>query len=167
MENLRETHQLEKVSRLILFPLPLQGHLNPVLLLANILHARGFSITIILTDFNSPNPSNYSQFTFHSIPDSLSRTGSSTADVIALNSLLNINCVAPFRDCLSQLLSDPSEEPIACLITDAVWHSTQAVANGLKLPRIVLRTSSIPSFLAYAAMPLLQKSGYLPIKGAF
>ncbi|CBI31577.3 unnamed protein product, partial [Vitis vinifera] len=81
-----------------------------------------------------------------------------------LLSLLNINCVAPFRDCLSQLLSNPSEEPIACLITDAVWHFTQAVANSLKLPRMVLRTSSVSSFLAVAAMPYLQKSGYLPIK---
>ncbi|KAL6327330.1 hypothetical protein AAG906_018783 [Vitis piasezkii] len=164
MENSRETHQQKKGFRLVLFPLPLQGHLNPMLLLANILHAKGFSITIIHTHFNSPNPANYPLFTFHSIPDGLSKTESSTADVIALLSLLNINCVAPFRDCLSQLLSNPSEEPIACLITDAVWHFTQAVANSLKLPRMVLRTSSVSSFLAVAAMPYLQKSGYLPIK---
>lgn len=164
MENSRETHQQKKGFRLVLFPLPLQGHLNPMLLLANILHAKGFSITIIHTHFNSPNPANYPLFTFHSIPDGLSKTEASTADVIALLSLLNINCVAPFRDCLSQLLSNPSEEPIACLITDAVWHFTQAVANSLKLPRMVLRTSSVSSFLAVAAMPYLQKSGYLPIK---
>ena len=167
MENSRETHQQKKGFRLVLFPLPLQGHLNPMLLLANILHAKGFSITIIHTHFNSPNPANYPLFTFHSIPDGLSKTEASTADVIALLSLLNINCVAPFRDCLSQLLSNPSEEPIACLITDAVWHFTQAVANSLKLPRMVLRTSSVSSFLAVAAMPYLQKSGYLPIKGEF
>ncbi|KAL6327323.1 hypothetical protein AAG906_018776 [Vitis piasezkii] len=104
---------------------------NPMLLLANILHAKGFSITIIHTHFNSPNPANYP-----SSPSIQSPT----------------------------LLSNPSEEPIACLITDAVWHFTQAVANSLKLPRMVLRTSSVSSFLAVAAMPYLQKSGYLPIK---
>ncbi|KAL6327311.1 hypothetical protein AAG906_018764 [Vitis piasezkii] len=161
MENSRETHQQKKGFRLVLFPLPLQGHLNPMLLLANILHAKGFSITIIHTHFNSPNPANYPLFTFHSIPDGLSKTEASTADVIALLSLLNINCVAPFRDCLSQLLSNPSEEPIACLISDAVWHFTQAVANSLKLPRMVLRTSSVSSFLAVAAMPYLQKNSQL------
>ena len=60
--------------------LPLQGHINPMLDLANILHYKGFSITLIHTNFNSPNPSNYPHFTFHSIQDGLPATEASKND---------------------------------------------------------------------------------------
>ncbi|KAL6311784.1 hypothetical protein AAG906_022908 [Vitis piasezkii] len=150
--------------RLVLFPLPFQGHLNPMLQLANIMHARGFSITIIHTHFNSPNPSNYLHFTFHSIPDGLLKSQASSSDATALIGLLNINCVAPFQDCLSRLLLQTSEEPIACLVTDILWPFTQAVANSLKLPRIVLRTNSAASSLAFATLLSLHERGWLSVK---
>jgi hypothetical protein len=153
--------------RLVLFPLPLQGHVNPMIQLANILHSKGFSITIIHTTFNSPDPSKYPHFTFHSIQEELTETEASTADIIALVSSLNIKCVAPFRDCVSRLLSDVSEDPIACLISDAIFHFTTAVSKGLKLPRIVLRTGGASSFRIFTALPFLKEKGYLPIQGNF
>ncbi|KAA8534143.1 hypothetical protein F0562_031664 [Nyssa sinensis] len=150
--------------RLVLFPVPLQGHINPMLQLANILHSKaGFSITVIHTKFNSPDQSKYPHFKFQPIPDRfLENELASTTDVISLLTVHNVYCVAPFRDCLAGLLSNVSEEPIACLITDALWHFTQAVADSFKLPRIVLRTSSVSSFIASTIFPLLRKKGYLP-----
>lgn len=146
---------------LVLFPVPLQGHINPMLQLANILHAKGFSITIIHTQFNSPTKSKHPHFTFLPISDGLSKTEISREDVIPLLTLLNTNCVAPFRDCLAGLLADG---PIACLITDAILHFSQSVADGFGLPRIVLRTSSISSFLVFAALPVIHEK-YLPKQG--
>ncbi|KAF2318987.1 hypothetical protein GH714_012230 [Hevea brasiliensis] len=70
-------------------------------------------------------------------------------------------CLPNFGD---QLINARYEEPIACLITDADWYFTQAVADSMKLPRLVLRTSNISSFLVYAALPLLLEKGYIPIK---
>ncbi|GJT41120.1 hypothetical protein Tco_0940985 [Tanacetum coccineum] len=55
-------------------------------------------------------------------------------------------------DCLAKLLE---EEPVACLITDAVWHFTQLVADSVKLPRIVLSTSSMSCLPVYAALTSL------------
>ncbi|KDP44851.1 hypothetical protein JCGZ_01351 [Jatropha curcas] len=153
-----------KGRRLVLFPLPLQGHVNPMLQLANILHSKGFSITIIHTTFNSPDPSKYPHFTFHFIQENLTETESSTKDILSLLSLLNIKCVAPFQDCLSTLLSDSLEEPISCLISDAIFHFTQAVSNTLNLPRIVLRTGGASSFLVFSAFPFLKEKGYLPFQ---
>ncbi|CAK9165232.1 unnamed protein product [Ilex paraguariensis] len=161
-EKMKTLMQQKKGRRLLLFPLPLQGHITPMLQLANILHSKGFSITIIHTHFNSPNQFNYPQFTFEPISDGLSENDASTIDVLALISLLNSNCVEPFRDCLARLLSEVAEEPFACLITDAVWYFTQAVVDSLKLPRIVIHTTSVCSFLAFAALPLLREKGYLP-----
>ncbi|KAL6977394.1 hypothetical protein U1Q18_026193 [Sarracenia purpurea var. burkii] len=175
MENQKEDTPLRSGNgrRLILFPLPLQGHINPMLQLADILHSKGsFSITVVHTRFNSPTASKFPHFTFVPISDGLSETEASTADFIALMSKLNINLVAPLRDCLAGLLSsdDVSEEPssrppIACLITDAIWHFSQSVADELEIPRIVLRTSSVSSFLVFAAFPLLREKGYLSKQG--
>ncbi|GAV56822.1 UDPGT domain-containing protein [Cephalotus follicularis] len=153
-----------KGRRLALFPLPLQGHINPMLQLASILHSKGFSITIIHTNFNSPNPSNYPHFTFHFINENLSECEATTTDIFALLKLLTIRCVEPFRECLSKVLSDMSEEPIACLISDAVFPFTQAVADSLKVPRMVLRTGGASSFLVMAAFPFLRQRGYFPIQ---
>ncbi|KAJ9160236.1 hypothetical protein P3X46_025657 [Hevea brasiliensis] len=165
MEKPRESRmQQRKGVTLLLFPLPLQGHINPMLQLANILYSKGFSIIIIHTKFNSPNPSKYPHFTFRSIPDGLFEHETSTADVVHLVTLLNIKCIRSFHDSLIKLLLDVKEEPIACLITDADWYFTQAVADSMKLPRLVLRTSNISSFLVYAALPLLLEKGYIPIK---
>nr|AIE12485.1 UGT13 [Panax ginseng] len=154
-------------GRLLLFPMPLQGHINPMLQLANILHSEGFKITIIHTNFNSPNKSNYPHFTFEPISESLVENefeGSSAADignVLILIKLLNNTCVDPFRDCMVRLLS---EEPILCLITDAILEFTQAVADKLKVPRIVLRTGSLSSFHVFHSHPLLREKGYFSMK---
>ncbi|KAL4620987.1 hypothetical protein ACB092_06G195900 [Castanea dentata] len=153
-----------KGRRLVLFPLPFQGHINPMLLLATILHSKGFSITIIHTNFNSLNPSHYPNFTFHSIPDGLLESEASSLDLVALAKLLNIKCTDPFRDCMDKLLSDASEEPISCLISDSLFYFTQAVADSLKLPRVVLRTGGLSSLVVFAAFPLLRERGYLPIQ---
>ncbi|KAJ4971135.1 hypothetical protein NE237_004234 [Protea cynaroides] len=157
---------MRRGARLVLFPLPLQGHINPMLQLASILYSKGFCITIIHTRFNSPNSSNYPDFTFIPIPDGISDIISLLSDVVTFLSLLNTNCAVPFRDCLVRLLSETSSnngtetETIPCLISDAMMYFTQGVADSLKLPRLVLRTSSIESFHAFAAVPVLRQKGY-------
>lgn len=150
--------------RLLLIPLPLQGHINPMLQLAHILHSNGFSITIIHTSFNSPNPSNYPHFNFSCIQDGLSETESSTSDLLNFVIALNVRCVTPFKECLETMLSDASDEPISCLVSDAMCYFTQAVAESIQLPRIVLRTGGVSSFVAFSAFPFLREKGYLPIQ---
>lgn len=157
--------QQRKGRRLLLIPLPLQGHINPMLHLAQILHLNGFSITIIHTSFNSPNPSNYPHFNFCCIQDGMSESESSASDLLNFVIALNTRCVTPFKECLGKLLSDISEEPVACLISDAMCYFTQAVANSLQLPRLVLRTSGVSSFVAFAAFTFLREKGYIPIQG--
>ncbi|PKI43590.1 hypothetical protein CRG98_036020 [Punica granatum] len=153
-----------KGLRVILFPVPLQGHINPLIQLADILYYWGFLISIVQTDFNSINPSTYPHSDFHSIPLSLSETDSVTGDVIAFVLKLNSCCTIPFRECFSSILSDPSKSRVACLITDAVLYFTQAVADEFNIRRLALRTSSICSFLAFAALPLLREKCYIPLQ---
>ncbi|KAK9913655.1 hypothetical protein M0R45_037465 [Rubus argutus] len=151
-----------KGRRLILFPLPFQGHINPMLELANILYRKGFSITIIHTNFNSLNPSTHPHFTFHSISDNLSESEAADKDILLLLSNLNAKCCEPFRECLATLLSNVTEEPVACLICDPLFDFTQSVADSLKLPRILLRTGGASSTAVYSSFPLLREKGYIP-----
>ncbi|KAK6122086.1 hypothetical protein DH2020_044171 [Rehmannia glutinosa] len=167
MENTKEAQLQERIGRrLIFFPLPLQGHITPMLQLANILHSKGFSITIVHTNLNSPNPANYPHFTFYHIHDGLSETDqeASKTDILSLLSLLNVKCVEPFKQALAELLADNSGDPSACLVSDAILHFTSAVCKSLEIPRIALRTGGVCSFLAFAAFPLLLEKGYLPLQ---
>ncbi|CAN6710151.1 unnamed protein product [Malus baccata var. baccata] len=153
-----------KGRRVILFPLPFQGHINPMLELANILHAKGFSIAIISTNFNSLNPSTVNpHFTYHSIPVDLTENEASMKDPFLLLSILTAKCVEPFQRILVRDVN--SEDPIACLISDPLFNFTRSVAESFKLPRIVLRTGGAASFAVYAAFPRLKEKGYLPIPG--
>ncbi|GJW76478.1 UDP-glycosyltransferase 76B1-like protein [Tanacetum coccineum] len=139
--------------RIILFPLPFQGHINPMLQLANILHGQGFSIIIVHIEYNSPNPSNYPHFTFKPIKDRFFETESNIspdADPVVYLNYLNETCVGSFKECVVELLAESDDEgSVCCLITDAGFYFPQAVANELSIPRLVLRTSSVASVLVY------------------
>ncbi|XP_023763760.1 UDP-glycosyltransferase 76G1 [Lactuca sativa] len=147
--------------RIIMFPLPFQGHINPMLQLANILHTQGFEITIIHTEFNSPYHSSYPHFIFKSIRDRFfeieSRLTKEDASFFII--YLNRSCEEPFRDCLTRLLAEDEEGSISCLISDALFYFTQAVADSLNLPRLVLRTTSLASAIAYGALPFSSGTG--------
>nr|GEY37001.1 UDP-glycosyltransferase 76B1-like [Tanacetum cinerariifolium] len=152
MENhvsVKEAHR-----RIIMFPLPFQGHINPMLQLANILHSHGSEITIIHAEYNTPNYSNYPHFTFRSIRDHFSEIAEQLAtnpDGSYFIKYLNKSCEDSFKECLAWLLDKDSS--VACLITDAGFYFTQAVADEFNLPRMVLRTSSLACVLAYGALP--------------
>ncbi|CAA7026722.1 unnamed protein product [Microthlaspi erraticum] len=155
-------------QRVILFPLPLQGCINPMLQLANILHSRGFSITLIHTRFNAPRASSHPLFTFLQIPDGLSETQINedpTSNVMSLLAKINVNAESPFRDCLQKLLLLQSQESerISCLIDDCGWLFTQSVSEILNLPRFVLSTFKATFLNAYPILPLLRTKGYLPV----
>lgn len=152
--------------RIIMFPLPYQGHINPMLQLANILCSKGFNITILHTNFNAPKTSNYPHFTFRSILDDdpqderFSNIASHGLGSFSRILLINQYGGDELREQLKLLLASGKDEQVSCMITDALWHFTQSVADSLNLPRLVLRTSSLFCFLIYASMPLFDAHGY-------
>ncbi|CAH8292807.1 unnamed protein product [Eruca vesicaria subsp. sativa] len=150
-------------QRVILFPLPLQGCINPMLQLATILHSKGFSITVIHTSFNAPKPSNHPLFTFLQIPDGLSDAETRTHDVTLLLTRLNRSCVSPFRECLTKLYQSAKEEKerISCLIHDAQWIFTQPLTQSLDLQRLVLSTYNVSFFHGHFVLPQLRRERLL------
>ncbi|CAH2073950.1 unnamed protein product [Thlaspi arvense] len=156
--------------RVILFPLPLQGCINPMIQLAKILHSKGFSITVIHTRFNAPKASRHPLFTFLQIPDGLSEAETRTSDVTLRLALLNRRCEPAFRDCLTKLLrsadSETEEEKqrISCLIDDSGWIFTQPLAQSLNLPRLVLNTYKVSFFRNHFVLPQLRRERYLQLQ---
>ncbi|CAF2358912.1 unnamed protein product [Brassica napus] len=152
-------------TRVILFPLPLQGCINPMLQLAKILFSKGFSITIIHTRFNAPKPSDHPLFTFLQIPDGLSESQTQSRDVLLQLTLLNNNCENPLRECLTKLIKGSGTEEggeISCLIDDSGWVFTQSVADSFNLPRFVLCAYKFTFFLRHLLVPQLRREGFLP-----
>ncbi|XP_040992176.1 UDP-glucose iridoid glucosyltransferase-like isoform X1 [Juglans microcarpa x Juglans regia] len=154
--------------RLVLLPCPFQGHINPMLQLGSFLHSKGFSITVIHCKFNSPNPSNHPSFEFIPFQDGLSGDDISSGDLVRIIQVANVGCKSHLQECLSQIMTQRrggQNDDVACIIHDELLYISQAVANSLKLPSIVLRTTSAATFLARTAILTLE--GYIPFQGIY
>ncbi|XP_010504434.1 PREDICTED: UDP-glycosyltransferase 76F1-like [Camelina sativa] len=161
-----------KGRKIIMFPLPFVGHFNPMIQLARIFHHRGFSVTILHTSFNFPDPSHYPLFTFRTIPhnnaggeDPMTQPDASSMDLVAFIRLLRQTYAEPFRQSLAAEVG--RGETVCCLVYDAVWvRNTEVAAEELGIRRMVLITQGVASFCAFAALPLLRDKNYLPIQAS-
>lgn len=158
--------QRQRRCRLVLVPLPFRGHINPMLQLGSILLSKGFSITVIHTAFNSPDPSNHPEFHFVSIPHNLSDQVISSGNLVLLISVLNVNCQAPFQECLVRVVEQQDEqEEIACIIYDELMYFSEAAAKYVKLPSIIFRTTSASTYISRSGILQLKAEGILSLQG--
>lgn len=152
----------------LLFPLPYQGHINPMLRLAGVLRARGFAVTVFHTHFNAPDAARHPEHRFVAVPDGMSGARPppvSVGDVVKHIRALNAACEAAFRDRLAAVLAEYSRDAVACLVADAHLLRMVEVARRLAVPTLVLRTGSAACFASFLAYPLLCDKGYLPVQG--
>ncbi|CAL5079393.1 unnamed protein product [Urochloa decumbens] len=154
--------------RVLLFPLPYQGHINPMFQLAGLLHSRGFSITVFHTHLNAPDASLHPHYDFVPVHDGGARPAADSPDdtvhatvehILALNRAYE----APFRELLAAVLDDNAGGSVACLVADAHLLTLLDVARGLGVPTLALRTGSAACFRCFTAFPMLCDRGYLPV----
>lgn len=150
-------------GRVVMLVYPLQGHINPMLQLANILYSKGTSIIIAYpSEFNPLNPSNHPQFTYLPLKAATNASGSlniakvvdGVGGVIKLTSILNKTYKKPFEKCVQQLMNDENEgkrAKIGCIIYDVFMYLAQSVADQSKIPGICLRTSCAATILGITA----------------
>jgi len=149
----------------LLFPLPYQGHINPMFRLAGLLHARGFAVTVFHTHFNAPDPARHPQYRFVPVPDGTSGPAPvAIEDVVAQILALTGACESEFRDRLAAVLEEYSRDAVACLIADAHLLPIFEVTAKLAVPTLALRTGSAACFACFLAYPMLFEKGYLPVK---
>ncbi|CAN6373524.1 unnamed protein product [Urochloa humidicola] len=153
--------------RVVFFPVPYQGHFNPVMRLARTLHTRGLDITVFHTEFRAPDPADYpADYRFVSVPMEASPELMASNDIARIVMAMNASSEAPFRDRLAALVAAEGEEAgggVQCVIIDTVWYSAMAVARDLGVPVLSIMTASAASFRVYMTYPTLIDKGYLPV----
>lgn len=153
-------------ARVVVFPLPFQGHITPALQLAGALHARGLTITILHTEFNAPDPTRHPGFSFVSVPNAVpeAAAGGGIVKILALNAAMEAS--GHVHTALASLMEKEEGEPrLACLVIDSTLVAAQKAAAGLGLPTLVLHTGGAACFRLFRSYDMLHDKGYLPATG--
>ncbi|XP_060198919.1 7-deoxyloganetin glucosyltransferase-like [Lycium barbarum] len=168
-ENLDKPHA-------VCIPYPAQGHINPMLKLAKILHHKGFHITFVNTEHNhrrllkSRGPDalkGLPSFRFETIPDGLPPCDpDTTQDIPSLSKSTSTTCLGPFKELLTKLnnTSSPNVPPVSCIVSDGAMSFTLFAAQDFGIPEVLFRTPSACGLLAYKHYRHLVEKGYTPLK---
>ncbi|PIA38218.1 hypothetical protein AQUCO_02800114v1 [Aquilegia coerulea] len=158
----------------VCIPYPAQGHINPLLKLAKLLHNKGFHITFVHTEFTykrilksrgSDLLKGLPDFIFKTIPDGLpSSDDQITQDHGALCDSIDKNCLVPFRDLVNELNNNCNVPPVSCIVADGIMSFTLDVAQELCIPEVLFWTTSAAGFMGYLQTPQLIQDDLLPIK---
>ncbi|KAK6923776.1 hypothetical protein RJ641_009976 [Dillenia turbinata] len=158
----------------VCIPFPAQGHINPMMQLAKLLHSRGFYVTFVNTEFNhkrlikSKGPDflrGFSDFRFETIPDGLPDSDKdATQDAPLLCDSTSKNCLEPFCELLNKLNSFPELPAVSCLISDGVMSFAIKAAGMIGVPEVQFWTTSACGFMGYLQYEELIKRGIVPFK---
>ncbi|KAH7515859.1 hypothetical protein FEM48_Zijuj10G0071200 [Ziziphus jujuba var. spinosa] len=159
---------------LVCIPFPAQGHVNPFMQMAKLLHARGFFITFVYTEFNhsrllrSKGPEavkNSPGFRFETIPDGVPPSNpDATQSVTELLYYTQKHSVAPLRDLIKRLNATEGIPPVGCIISDGIMCFSIKVARELKIPEVQFWTASTCGLMAYLQFGDLVQKGIYPLK---
>jgi len=170
----------DKKPHAVLIPYPVQGHINPLLKLAKLLHLRGFHITYVNTEYNhkrllksrGPNAfDDFIDFSFETIPDGLPPTdgdGDVSQDIHALCKSIRKNFLQPFREHLARLRDRAASglvPPVTCIVSDISMSFTIQAAEELSLPVVLFSPSNACTFLTFIHVNTLLDKGLIPLKG--
>ncbi|KAL1204206.1 UDP-glycosyltransferase 85A4 [Cardamine amara subsp. amara] len=164
----------QKKPHVVCIPYPAQGHINPMLKVAKLLHTRGFHVTFVNTDYNHRcilrsrglhALNNLPSFHFETIPDGLPWTDVDTKQNMLqlIDSTVN-NCLSPFKDLLLQLNSGSVVPPVSCIVSDASMSFTIDAAEELKIPVVLLWTNSATALILYLHYRNLIEKRIIPLK---
>ncbi|CAL5017857.1 unnamed protein product [Urochloa decumbens] len=166
---------LLKQPHAVCLPFPAQGHVTPMLQLAKILHARGFHVTFVNTEFNhrrllrSRGPdalTGVPGFRFAAIPDGLPPSDAdATQDPPSL-------CYSTMTTCLPHLvtllagLNAPSSgtPPVTCLVVDGIMSFGYDAAREIGVPVAALWTASACGLMGIRNYGNLIDMGLVPFR---
>ncbi|KAF5807622.1 putative 7-deoxyloganetin glucosyltransferase [Helianthus annuus] len=163
----------EKKPHALCIPIPVQGHITPMLKLAKILHSKGFLITFVNTEFNhqrllrSQGPDavhGLPSFQFETIPDGLppAQNLDATQEASILARAIEENFLGPFKTLVTKV--NASYSPVTCIVADMLMGFTFAVASELGIPEFLLWTAGAGSLLCFDQYPYLLEKGLMPLK---
>ncbi|KAK4382824.1 7-deoxyloganetic acid glucosyl transferase [Sesamum angolense] len=169
----------ELPPHVLIFPLPMQGHINSMLKLAELFCLANLHVTMLLSEYThgrllrhaniESRFSRYPGFRVATIPDGLPedhpRVGERTMEIVM--SLLKVGG-AEFRKLMetTDALSDGGgRRRVSCLIMDGVLSFAVPVAEEMGIPFIYFRTVGACSFWANFCFKDVIEAGEVPLKG--
>ncbi|WMV19713.1 hypothetical protein MTR67_013098 [Solanum verrucosum] len=168
---------MDKTPHAVCVPFPVQGHVIPFMKLAKILHLRGFYVTFVNTEYNhrcliqSQGPDfekSFHDFKFETIPEGLPPSDRhATQDPVLLCDSIRKNCLTPFRDLLSKLISSPVIPPISCIISDGMMSFAIKAAQEFGILDVQFWTASACGYMGYLQFDELRRRGIIPFKDLF
>ncbi|KAL8102889.1 hypothetical protein AgCh_027423 [Apium graveolens] len=158
----------------LIFPLPLQGAINSMLKLAELLSVSDINVTFLVTDhiharlLNHTNVvsrfKKYSGFVLHSISDGLPEEHPrSGARYMEMFDSMKFNSKSLVKELLScGRLERGGRGPVTCIIADGLMSFVCDVANELGISIFYTRTLSPCSLSVFFSLPKLIQAGELP-----
>ncbi|KAI6692091.1 hypothetical protein NL676_019801 [Syzygium grande] len=170
----QESRKSNALAHAVCVPFPAQGHINPMMQLAKLLHARGVLVTFVNTEFNhrrllrAKGPDSLpdlENFRFETIPDGLPPSDrDATQDPPALSDSTRKNCLGPFKELLARINSDEVVPPVSCVIADGITGFASEAAREVGVPEVRFWTASAGGFMCYLQHRELAKRGIVPFK---
>ncbi|XXG76426.1 hypothetical protein AAC387_Pa08g0778 [Persea americana] len=164
----------EKKPHLVFIPYPAQGHINPMMQLAKLLHSRGFFITFVNTDFahkrlsESRGPDSLDcldGFRFETISDDKPLSaGEVIQDAQAFCKSIQENCVEPLRGLLRKFHGTSDGPGVTCIIWDRYMTFTLQIAQELEIPEVTFCPTAACTFMAIVHYSELIRRGVAPLK---
>ncbi|AES77507.2 putative 7-deoxyloganetin glucosyltransferase [Medicago truncatula] len=171
---------VDKKPHAVLIPYPLQGHINPLLKLAKLLHLKGFHITFVNTEYNhnrllksrgSNSLDGFTDFVFETIQDGLTPmegNGDVSQDLASLCQSVGKNFIQPFGELLRRIHDSADAgliPPVTCLVADFYMPFTIQVAEENALPILLFSPASACNFLTTFHFRTIFDKGLIPLKG--
>ncbi|XP_004489451.1 7-deoxyloganetin glucosyltransferase [Cicer arietinum] len=169
----------DKKPHVLLIPYPAQGHINPLLKLAKILHFKGFHITFVNTEYNhkrlveSKGPNSldgFTDFNFETIPDGFTPMEGDddvSQKILSLCESIRKNFLEPFHKLLAKLHDSAIAgfiPPLTCIVSDYSMSFTIQASEELSLPIILFSPANACNFLCSLHLPTLFEKGLIPLK---
>ncbi|KAK9742632.1 hypothetical protein RND81_03G187000 [Saponaria officinalis] len=163
----------------ICVPCPAQGHIKPMFQLAKLLHAQGFHITFVHTEYNlgrllrTRGPGSLDgleRFKYETIPDGLppSDKADVTQDIPSLCHAIMTTFLDPFKKLFRKLINNDSssDSPLTTfIVSDSLMAFTIDAAREVgNVPLVWLWTASACGFLGYMQFRTLLNKGIVPFQ---
>ncbi|XP_042011821.1 7-deoxyloganetic acid glucosyl transferase-like [Salvia splendens] len=173
-----DQQNLRPPPHVLIFPMPVQGHLNSMLNLSHLFCLAEFDVTFIISDFShrrllqhttvAATFARYPGFQFLAFPDGLPedhpRSGHRAMEF--MSSVNNVT-VPLFKEMMIQenFLASATRRPVTCFVADGMLSFAADFCEENGIPLICFRTATTSYFWALFRFPQLLEAQEIPFQG--
>ncbi|XXG76406.1 hypothetical protein AAC387_Pa08g0765 [Persea americana] len=152
----------------VCIPSPAQGHINPMMQFAKLLHSRGFFITFVYTDYIHRRLLEPLEcldgLQFKVISDGSPPDAEATENVQTFCESVRESCFVTFGELLRKLHNPSDGHVVTCIVSDAFMTFTLMVAGEVGIPNVIFCPMAACGFMDFLNYPELIRRGLAPLR---